>query len=45
MYEPLSLRGRSFFISWDMTGGGQGGGERVGAMKKKMVLKGRKKKH
>ena len=22
MYEPLSLRGRSFFISWDLTGGG-----------------------
>ena len=40
MYEPLSLRGRSFFISWDLTGGGGQGGKRVGAMKKKMALKG-----
>ena len=44
MYEPLSLRGRSFFISWDLTGGGQGG-EEGGSHEKKMVLKGRKKKH
>ena len=36
MYEPLSLGGRSFLISWDLPGGG---GKRVGAMKKKNGFK------
>ena len=44
MYEPLSLRGRSFFISWDLTGRGAGG-EEGGSHEKKMALKGGKKKH
>ena len=43
MYEPLSLRGLSFFISWDLTGGGGQGGKRVGAMKKNGFKRGKEK--
>ena len=39
MYEPLSLRGRSFFISWDLTGGGGAGGEEGGSHEKKNGFK------
>ena len=45
MYEPLSLRGLSFFISWDLTGGGGAGEGKGGSHEKKMALKGGKKKH
>ena len=43
MYEPLSLRGRSFFISWDLTGGGAGGEEGGSHEKKNGVKRGKEK--
>ena len=44
MYEPLSLRGLSFFISWDLTGGGGGrGGKGWEPLKKNGFKRGKEK--